>query len=246
MRQRFLAAGAGLMPESLFLLAEKVMDDLVGQSQSGFVDLADLEKIITDIADVVILFCESPGSIAELGYFVAHKDIIPKIFFILDNKHANNESFINNRLVSKVNSLSTFRQAAILDFDADHMDFAFIPRRIGQRIPSVLKRRAFPKAKYNDLSFHDRFVLVQWVIYVLRRANSGQIAICLKSFCGDDAVEFRDVLAALTATGLIRRDGSGGLYETDKPPFLVFSTATTEDVRAVFAEFEEKVLSDAA
>lgn len=249
MRQRFLSKGPTLLPNGIFLLAEKVAEDLARNGQPQFLDLSDFERVLVEIADVVVLFSESPGSIAELGYFVAHNAILPKLLVVLDNAHFNGESFINNGLVSKINKKSLFQPAASVDFSDPDPDFDFVKDRITRRIPHVLRRKSLPISQFSALNFHDRFVFVHWLVHVTGSATAGQIAHCIKKFCGDESVEFEDVLSALAATGLISRDKDNPdrvSYETNISSFLVFNSNATEDIRAIFVEAEQKGISDAA
>ena len=72
-------------------LAETINNWLVGDV---FSDLLELEEHLADISDLIILFVESPGSIAELGVFAASSVLEPKTLAIVNNYHPIGGSFI--------------------------------------------------------------------------------------------------------------------------------------------------------
>lgn len=86
-------------------LAETINNWLIGDV---FSDLLELEEHCADISDLIILFVESPGSIAELGVFAASSVLEPKILAIVNNSHPRYGSFIADgplrRLRAKANS----------------------------------------------------------------------------------------------------------------------------------------------
>ena len=86
-------------------LAETINNWLV---EDVFSDLLELEEHLADISDLIILFVESPGSIAELGVFAASSVLEPKTLAIVNNSHPTDGSFIADgplkRLFVKDNS----------------------------------------------------------------------------------------------------------------------------------------------
>ena len=86
-------------------LAETINNWLMG---NVFSDLLELEEHLADISDLIILFVESPGSIAELGVFAASSILEPKTLAIVNNSHRTDGSFIADgplrRLCVKNNS----------------------------------------------------------------------------------------------------------------------------------------------
>lgn len=66
-----------------------------------FADLLEVENYVADLADVIILFVESPGSIAELGAFSALTKVQPKILAVV-NKKFREPSFISDGPVRRL------------------------------------------------------------------------------------------------------------------------------------------------
>ena len=52
-----------------------------------FTDLLEVESYLADLAElIIILFVESPGSIAELGAFSALVTVQPKVLAVVNKK----------------------------------------------------------------------------------------------------------------------------------------------------------------
>lgn len=57
-------------------------------------DILEFETDIAQIVELIILFCESEGSLAELGAFAMIEEIASRLFVVVRGKHWNKTSFI--------------------------------------------------------------------------------------------------------------------------------------------------------
>ena len=96
MRPRFQEFVNKELPNWHILLAEGVLDALVaaGEAKSSH-ELAALEEFIGQMADAIVLFPESPGSYAELGYFAKTDKMAKKSLIISNSKFQGRDSFIS-------------------------------------------------------------------------------------------------------------------------------------------------------
>ena len=83
-------------------LAEEVNEWF--QRDDAFPDLLELENYLAHLADITVIFVESPGSIAELGAFANSDDIRPKTLVVLNNSHESDGSFISNGPIRKLSN----------------------------------------------------------------------------------------------------------------------------------------------
>jgi len=67
-----------------------------------FPDLLELENYLAGLADITVLFVESPGSIAELGAFAASDALRPKMLAVLNTFHDSEKTFISDGPVQKI------------------------------------------------------------------------------------------------------------------------------------------------
>src|ERR1035441_3134101 len=66
-----------------------------------FRDLLEVEEYIADLADLIVIFVESPGAIAELGAFSAQTTVQPKILAVVNRKFSE-PSFISDGPVRRL------------------------------------------------------------------------------------------------------------------------------------------------
>ncbi|MDH0340342.1 retron St85 family effector protein [Chromobacterium haemolyticum] len=76
------------------VLAEVTFHNLLQADNNIVFNLADLEHLIAQIADSILIFVESPGSMAEIGFFSAMKEISAKSIIIIPSEYQG-PSFIN-------------------------------------------------------------------------------------------------------------------------------------------------------
>ena len=61
-----------------------------------FGDLLELEEYLADVSDLIVIFVESPGSIAELGAFAGSEALRPRTLAVLNSTYSSNQSFISD------------------------------------------------------------------------------------------------------------------------------------------------------
>jgi hypothetical protein len=63
-------------------------------NDSKYGDLKTFEEDIAHISSLILIFLESPGTIAELGLFATHDNLIDKLIIFVSEVHYNSDSFI--------------------------------------------------------------------------------------------------------------------------------------------------------
>ncbi|KAA0077806.1 retron St85 family effector protein [Tardiphaga sp. P9-11] len=71
-------------------------EDITGKYDffSTYEDILEFETDLAQIVELIILFCESEGSLAELGAFAVISEIATRLFVVVREKHWNEPSFI--------------------------------------------------------------------------------------------------------------------------------------------------------
>src|SRR5262249_47805835 len=80
-------------------LAEEINDWF---DEDTFADLLELEAYLADTSDLIVLFVESAGSIAELGAFAADASLRPRTLAVLNSSHDTNRTFITDGPVRRI------------------------------------------------------------------------------------------------------------------------------------------------
>jgi len=71
-------------------------------------DLLSLESDIANLVTAIVIFVESPGSIAELGAFSCIEGISDKLIVVMRSDHHSNESFIMLGPVRRISSIKNY------------------------------------------------------------------------------------------------------------------------------------------
>lgn len=81
----------------LYRYETKIPEDFVREyTESNYNDLLEFEKDLAQLCDLVLLFSESYGSVAELGSFAMLEEIAERLLVVIDDKNFGNGSFIDH------------------------------------------------------------------------------------------------------------------------------------------------------
>ena len=83
-------------------------------------DLLELEKYIAALSGIIVLICESAGSIAELGSFVNDKQIRDKLLVVIERKYKNSSSFIVDGLLANLERINSIEESED-DYQSQHI-----------------------------------------------------------------------------------------------------------------------------
>lgn len=104
----------------------------------------EMEAYLAELADIVMIVVESPGTFAELGAFSLSRELRRKLLPILDEHYRDEDSFINTGPVQWVNKESRFAPALHAKFshllsEGDRLDFRLekLPAARAERIEDL-------------------------------------------------------------------------------------------------------------
>ncbi len=93
LRDAFLrVASHAALKDSDLVLAETFTKEFTFSAH--YDDILEFESDLAQIAELIILFCESEGSFAELGAFAHDEEISKRLLVVLRDRFANADSFI--------------------------------------------------------------------------------------------------------------------------------------------------------
>lgn len=204
LRKRFIEFAGDELPEFRVFLSETAAKDLTRSRQPKFVNLAIFEKLLATVADCVVLFVESPGSQAELGYFSNAEGAIDNLLVVNDLCFQTRESFINNGPIHLINGRSNFSPAIHLDSANLPIEFNRIKERLG-RFEKRYRER-FLLVTIDELNHQDRLFLILEIIKLFCVIDVHGILHVLQRWCGEcDEEEVRRLISILLATKYVRR-----------------------------------------
>jgi hypothetical protein len=222
LRSQFLAFAREKLPHLRIILAEEAYRDLLGSSRPGFVNLTTFEHLVADLSDCVVVFPESFGSVAELGFFVGKEKIAKKLLTANPIRFQADESFVNLGPLSVVNSESDFRPNILLK-DVAPPDFGDIAKRL-QRYASVRRRMSFSHKIYAAYSPLEKLFILFELVRHLRIVHVATLPHVVQGVFGQlpNKDEFRHLVSVLVAAKYVERAGADHrmLVATNTVPFL--------------------------
>ena len=116
----------------LVFYAEDVWNVIAGRTD---LNALKMEQALADLADVVAVIVESPGTFAEVGAFSLSDDLRPKLLLVIDKQFQHSESFINTGPVRWTDQDSLFSPAIYTDLKVVLESIGELSERLG-RLPA--------------------------------------------------------------------------------------------------------------
>ena len=195
-------------PGIVCIRAETAITDLMGatRSRGRNDDLAQVETVIAGVCDCVLLFAESPGSLAELGMFCMNDSIAKKTFVVLLEQHQGG-SFINRGPVARIARQGGFVPAVM------GVDRFGVFRALSQRITADPPHNISLGAEgWGDFSLRQKFCLIDSIVDVCGVVATDDLHEILSRTVGRfDYWEVQLLVGMMLALGRATRTESGFL-----------------------------------
>ena len=229
MRPRFQKFATKGLPNWHMFLAEKILDALVSEDGTQHHNLAQIEELIGEIADAIVLFPESPGSFAELGYFAKTPKLARKSLVISDYSLQGQDSFIALVPIRLIDRMSIYDPSIRLIY-GEEADFSLIEQRLAKR--TKRKRKSFKREK-RTLDGQEYFFVVLELIRIFRVITIDGIGYVVKSIFGHARIQnIKHVVAILVGTGFVFRCGPDDEFccvTPDESTFMEFKGISETD-----------------
>ena len=248
MRPRFCEYAKTDLPQLRVFLAENAQQDHVLHPGSEFENVAEFEEIIADVSTCVVLFPESPGSLAELGYFAKNGKLRKKILVVNDEKLQGQDSFIALGPIKLIDKYSNFQPAIQLAY-SEEPKFNLVKERLDSRIPSQNRKR-FNVQRYSDLTIQHKFYSVFEIIRIFQVLTYEGVEYAFRKIWGNaKPKELYRLLSILVAADYVRRSGEEQNYFCVNPgaqSFLEFENLDYNLVRMRVIDLYEERFAETA
>lgn len=200
-----------------FFLAESAARSVRDhRTEPRFINLSAFESVIAGIADCILIFPESYGSIAELGFFSAWRDMRRKIL-VANDIAQQGESFINNGPLASIAKETEFQPTILLDY-SNNPDFNTIKTRLLARL-SHKYSKWFTCNATTYLGHRVALAIIFEIIRILRICDLDDLKRVSATILGNGATDHLEVfLGILHAADYVR-------YVDDEARFIVNPTA---------------------
>lgn len=203
------------------IIAEEAIDEFLnGDGSHSKPDLGEFENLIGECVDSVLIFPESAGSLAELGFFAA-KDNIRNIALVVNqNKHQGN-SFITLGLIPLFNAHSAYNPMLILEDNHDQ-GFQIVIDRLQLKGSKRKYRTRFPYESFETLSNKNQMIALHELIRVFGYITEQNLFESIhKIFKKYDLIKVKRLLAILYAMKYVSRTNDGDYWISKEAPSLL-------------------------
>lgn len=191
----------------LLFRAEHVWEAISNQAE---LSAMAMEAQLAQLADMVVVVVESPGSFAELGAFSLNDDLRKKLFPILDRNERNGISFIETGPVRWIDRESRFRPSLWTDFRAILLGAGDVDERLDRIGKSSMKTKDLASSQRHLLFF------VCDIVAIAGPCPESHVRFYVESIVGKEVISIPLLLALAVALDLVRKTASSNHYY--RPP----------------------------
>lgn len=179
--------------------------------EDTFADLLELEAHLADSSDLIVLFVESPGSIAELGAFASNELLRSRTLAIMNSKYDDSRSFISDGPVRRIKRLNQdfIQYYEWNDREVDDASNNDIFDEMSKELIEYVRERttATPKERLLDRNSHGHgMFLIADLIDILGITTATEILDCLNLWgYSSDAKQLKKYLFLLQHLKLVKR-----------------------------------------
>lgn len=173
-RKRFIDWAKGELKDFYCLLAEDALNsNFVGEDRE-FVNLSQFESIVASVSDGVLIFPESPGSYAEIGFF-SRSEISKKTLVANLLDYQTDNSFLNLGPIHSISSAETFLQPVFLTESNGAINFDPIRKRLQNEFPLTTERQRLSYKEFKNLKIKERLCVTFEMVRLLQPVDLGTI-----------------------------------------------------------------------
>lgn len=224
------------------VLAENAVTDLLRQvdERRASRDLAVIEETIANTVDSLLLFPESPGSIAELGLFSANENISRKMLVAVAHEHQG-DSFIILGPVKKINANSSFSpQPIIITHDIAASFDQIRTRLLGEEKRARSYAKRYSHSEWKEYSPREQLAIIDKMIDLTGVVTEDDLFdLVNRAFGKYEKTDIRLLVALLTTMGRVERTHMGDMIRVvgkSKMPFIDGGGQEAIEVKAAWSE----------
>jgi hypothetical protein len=205
MRAEFIKWAKIALPDFKVLLAEDAFKEALFHDPPKFINLAVFEKLIAEISDVILIFPESAGSLAEVGYFSAIEGVRNKILVVNDRRYEAEDSFVTLGPVSAINAESFLQPALHVCSPGLGIDFSPLEKRLGRiKDRSKVRRKLIQHQYFRKLDYGQQLCVLFEIIRILRAVTKEGLSRAIKNAYGrPNELDLEILLSVLVAANWI-------------------------------------------
>jgi hypothetical protein len=231
MRRAFLAWSKVHFPNFIVVLAEDAYRHTKIYDPPETLNLSEFENLIGSIANCILLFPESEGSFAELGFF-SGAEIRRKVLVANNAAFQTKESFINLGPVRTIDADSFMSPTVIVAKRHGRFDFGPVGERL-ERLTARTRPVAFEYRAYNQLDYLEKFLITLEMINIFQLVTLESLEDCIRAiFDKANPKDLKPILSVLAGAQFILNTDQFFLLRADRKSLLELRGVQMEDVKA--------------
>jgi len=210
LRSRFLEWAGAHLPSVVVLSAEDAYNEASSTEPLRLINISDFENLLGDVSDCILVFPESAGSYAEIGFFSkTSAKVRNKVLVATPRAYFNRDSFINLGPVEFINHKRSRFSPAIPVSDTElEIDFQAIASRITDRLRHRKYRKKLSRGRFARMNFSEKLMVVLAMVMLFRATTiDGLEHTVRKIFEAASKVHIGHALSILIAAGWVKKTG---------------------------------------
>jgi hypothetical protein len=243
LRPRFIEFVNSSKSKIAIFRAEDALKELFSDSSPQFTNLAKLESLIAKVSDSVVIFPESTGSFAELGYFSHDRNIRKRTLIVNSDKHQN-DSFLSLGPIAAIDHDSDFRSTIFLDRSNPNPRFYLVANRLMRFASRRRQREPFLFRPYKRMPKKDRLFILAEMVNIFGVITQEGLELSMRKIFGSiQKQELKEMVSILCAANFILRDSKYSNYLISpkrSKRFLEYENYNINSLQAKVAQYYKK------
>jgi hypothetical protein len=206
--------------------AETAATELLRQIDERGQNISEFERVIAETVNSVLIFPESPGSFAELGYFSAHEKIGRKTLVAVLHEHQSN-SFINLGPIHAISKWSIYAPIPyVMVSPLNEQMPQIVEKLLGESQKKRAYRDRFELQTWKDYDSRHQLAILDEIIDLAGAITEADLRQAMAaSFGAYDISKTRLQMAILVASGRIVRNDNGDIFSCVRRSQFIESNA---------------------
>lgn len=149
-------------------------------------DLLSYEQFLANNSHVIVIICESAGSLVELGAFTNNEYTVDKVIAAVDKNLAKHKSFI---MLGPIKYLKKRNKLNVIEYGQDEVDFA---KRLSKDIREKNKLSSNKNSMIDLTTIVGMHYFIQLLLYFFKSLNSQELVTIIGYISDKEKIAYAD------------------------------------------------------
>lgn len=157
-------------------------------------DLLSYEQFLASNSHIIVIICESAGSLVELGAFTNNVYTVDKVIAAVEKNLAKHKSFI---MLGPIKYLKKRNKINVIEYGQDEVEFA---KRLSKDIREKHKLSSNKNSMINLTTIVGMHYFIQLVLYFFKSVNSKQLVMIIEYISDKEKIVYDDFKVLFNAS----------------------------------------------